>query len=150
MNSIKNLLLLLVVFIVSISCDNNANNQEEEHAEPVGFFLRESGQVLVTYQNAVVTGQITVQAGTETGLISAVFIDEGGNEFTPVGDEFTLHLTTTSEHFEFVQHEEDGKWKFHIAGKTVGSGSFILEIYHHDHSDFLSKAIPVEVSAAAN
>jgi hypothetical protein len=147
----KNVFLFVFLFgFFALSCDNHAHDHDDDHMEPVGFFLRESGATLVTYQNATVTGSVTVAAGAETGLISVVFVNEENEEFTPEGDEYALNLSTTSSAFEFEQHAEDGKWRFHIKGITAGSGEFVLRLMHGDHADFISKAIPVTVSASAN
>ncbi|NCQ11832.1 MAG: hypothetical protein GW809_06745 [Bacteroidetes bacterium] len=142
--------LLIVVLSLSISCDNHADHSESDHAEPVGFFLRESGATLVTYQGGIVSGEINVADGSSTALISIAFIDADGDEFTPVGDEYSLKLETNSTFFDFTQHEEDGKWNFHVDGKTAGTGTFVVKLYHGEHSDFLSKDISVVVSGTTN
>jgi hypothetical protein len=143
------LLLTLLGLVVFQACDNHVHDHDDDHAEPVGFFLRESGVNIVTYQNATVQGSITVQAGDETGLVSVVFIDEDGDEFTPEGDVYSLSLETTSTNFEFEQHAEDGKWRFHVVGLQAGTGTFTLKLMHGDHSDFRSQPITVTVTAPA-
>lgn len=142
-------LLLAVIGLMAFqACKNNVNDSDHNHAEPVGFFLRESGVNVVTYQNATVQGSITVPAGGETGLISVVFIDEDGDEFTPEGDVYSLALETTSTNFEFEQHPEDGKWRFHVVGLQAGTGTFTLKLMHGEHPDFLSQPITVTVTAS--
>lgn len=146
----KNAFLLLAVMslLAFQACDNHVHDDDHDHVEPVGFFLRESDRNVVTYQNATVQGSITVPAGGETGLISVVFIDEDGDEFTPEGDVYSLALETTSTNFEFEQHPEDGKWRFHVVGLQAGTGTFILKLMHGEHADFRSQPIPVTVTAS--
>jgi hypothetical protein len=150
MKFLKNLALLLVTLSLSLTCDNHADHSDSDHSEPVGFFLRESGTTLVTYESGIVTGDINVVSGNSTGLISVAFINAEGYEFTPVGDEYSLKLETSSTSFELKQQDVDGKWNFQIAGKATGTGTFILKLYHGEHSDFLSKDITVTVAGAVN
>lgn len=144
------LILLIGLALLNTSCTNDALDHEEEHAEPVGFFLLESGVTKVTYQNATVTGSFTIQSGEQTGLISVVFFDADNDEFTPEGDEYSLNLSTSNSEFSFIQHEEDGKWNFHLSGLAAGSGTFVLKVMHGEHSDFVSNPIPVTVVASSN
>lgn len=142
------LLLSVILLLIIQSCENHAHDHDENHQEPVGFFLKSSGVQLVEYRAPNdPTGSIVVPVGDETDLITVSFISEDGDEFTPDVPEYSLQLETASSHFEFEQHAEDGKWRFHVKGLTVGTGTFVLKLMHNDHADFTSRPVTVTVQS---
>jgi hypothetical protein len=143
---------ILVVFtLICSGCgdgDNPVKNDDEgEHAEAVGFILRNSGVELVRYENGEVSGNIEVGVGRETALLSVRFIDEDGNLFAPdIDDGFSLGIEIADKAIaEVEQHEEDGAWNFHIIGLLAGRIDLTIKLNHGGHADFVSKTIEVIV-----
>ncbi len=143
-------MFLFALSLIVLVCNKNPvdHDHDDNHAEAVGLVITQSGAEIVRYENGVVTGKITVKAGEETPLLSVQFINEhDGDLFTPDGDHHTLGWTMADELIaELEQHNEDGKWKFHIHGKTTGNTTIEIKIMHEDHADFVSLPIPVEVT----
>jgi len=150
-NSNRFIYALLSIFIIVSACSSSSSSDDhDDHEEAEGFRLKLSGQTIVEQlPDQDVTGSITVQAGQETALISIFFIDHDGEEFQPDGVSNTLGYSfTTAEIAEFEQHEEDGKWSFHIHGEAAGTTTLTLRLMHDDHSDFDTQAITVTVTQA--
>lgn len=147
--STHTLFLALIAGLVTLSaCNNPASSEEEEHHEdPIGAILKMNGQEIVRYDENGVTGQIEVAAGEETTLISIFFLADDGDEFQPDEPEYSLgwkDIDTAVADVE--QHAEDGKWAFHIHGEAQGNTSVVFQLFHDDHSDFDTEAIPVVVN----
>lgn len=142
-------LCFITLFTFSIlGCSNPASSEEEHHDEAVGAILKMNGQEIVRSDESGVTGQIEVNAGEETTLISIFFLADDGDEFQPDEPEFSLNWTGIDTSIaEVEQHTEDGKWSFHVVGKAQDSTSVVFQLFHdiEDHSDFNTLPIPVVV-----
>ncbi len=145
----------VVLFALSLivwGCEKNPvdddHDHNDAHAEAVGLVITQSGTEIVRYESGVVTGQITVKAGEETPLLSVKFIDEhDGDLFTPEEDHYSFDWMIADESIaELEQYDENGKWRFHIHGKTAGNTTIEIKIMHDDHADFVSLPIPIEVT----
>lgn len=92
------------------------------------------------------TGEFELEPGEETDLISIFFLADDGDEFQPDEDEFSLGYEFDDEGIaEFEQHDEDGKWSFHLHAEEEGITEMRLMLMHNDHSDFTSRDIHVHV-----
>lgn len=146
--STNTLLFALIAGLVTLSaCNNPASSEEEEHPAPVGAVLKMNGDEIARSDQSGVTGQIEVNAGEETTLISIFFLDDDGNEFQPDDPELSLNWRDIDTAIADVeQHTEDGKWAFHIHGEAQGNTSVVFQLFHDGHSDFDTKSIPVVVN----
>lgn len=144
--------LFAIIFLISasIACSNAASDDHEEHNEAEGFRLISSGQTIVEQlPDQQVTGQISLNAGSETALLSIYFIDHDGAEFQPDEASYTLGYEFSETGIaEFVQHTEDGKWNFHIKALKADTTQLNLMLLHSGHSDFQSLDIPVHIQTA--
>lgn len=141
------LVALLAILFTATACNNPASSEEEHHEDPVGAVLKMNGQEIARYDESGVTGQIEVNAGEETALISIFFLADDGDEFQPDEPEFSLNWTDIDTSIADVeQHEEDGKWSFHIHGEASGNTSVVFQLFHDGHSDFDTQPIPVVVN----
>lgn len=141
------LILLLSTFIIS-QCDNDVDNHDEDHLEPVGLIIKNAAlQPLLDYTAPITpTDTLEVPHEGETDLLTVVFKAEDGDEFTPDGSEYSLGFDVpTNAPYEIEQHEGDGKWSFHIKGLILGTSTLVLELKHGDHADFKTVGIPVKV-----
>lgn len=145
--------LVLAGFVVAAGtisgCDWVDSDGEEEHIRPEGLVLEMNDEEIVTYENGVVTGQITVAVGAETDHIHVHFLDADGEEIEHdhAEDDHDIVFEVGDETIaEVEQHEEDGHDEFHVLGKQVGTTTLRVHIGHGDHFDFSSKNIPIEVT----
>jgi hypothetical protein len=141
------LLSILALVFFQACKDNPVGDDDHNHKEAVGLVLTSSGVELVRYEAPnTPTGEIIIPAGSETDLITVNFIAEDNDLFQPDEPEYTLGQTIADETIaEFEQHEEDGKWRFHIKGLQAGTTTITLNILHNDHSDFTSQPITIVV-----
>ncbi|MDZ7773624.1 MAG: hypothetical protein U5K31_12930 [Balneolaceae bacterium] len=141
-------LTVLVLLTTVAACSNPADSEEEHHEEPVGAVLMLNGEEIARYENGQVTGGITLNEGEETALISIFFLSEDGDQFQPDEPEYSLNFDVEDPTVaEVEQHDEDGKWRFHVHGEAAGTTSIVFSLYHNNHSDFDTDDIPVEVNS---
>lgn len=151
--SAKTLLIALgAVLFTAISCSNPASSDDDDHdhhEEPVGAVLTMNGQEVASYEGETgeVTGGIEVNAGEETTLITLWFVADDGDQYQPDEPEYSLNWKDIDTAIADVeQHDEDGKWSFHIHGEAAGTTSVVFQLFHDGHSDFDTAAIPVTVN----
>jgi len=148
------LLLTVLTLILTTGCDNPAssddqdNHEEHEHAE--GAILKMNGGEIARIENGQVqSGQIEVAKDEETPLITIYFLAEDGDEFQPDDPDYSLRWDQIDESVaEVEQHDEDGKWGFHIHGLTSGNTTVRFRLWHdnEDHSDFDTPEIDIIVN----
>jgi hypothetical protein len=146
---IKLLAILSVFLLVTVGCNkDNPVESEEEHFEAIGLFIISSGDTIVTYQGGVVSGEIEVEEGTLTALLSVKFITDDGDVGIPPSDDWSLDWSIADTTYaQLVGHDDEVvQYIFHISGKKAGTTSITIIINHHDHKDFESKEIPIHVA----
>ncbi len=149
----KTALFLLLVTGLFAACDNSTSaDDDDHHEEPAGFVLKMNGQDVVTQlPGGDVSGEFELEPGEETALITIFFLAEDGDEFQPDEPEFSLGAEFEDAGIaEFEQHEEDGKWSFHIHAEAEGITDMTLMLMHNGHSDFDTQGIHVHVEAASS
>lgn len=115
----------------------------EEHAEAEGLVLREDGEVIVTVDGAVVTGEIGIHPGESTGILTVAFVDEMGVEFVPDEPDFSLDQVIGDTGIAtFVSL---GDWSFRLDAVSEGVTDIQLGILHDGHLDYQSPAIEIHV-----
>ncbi|MGB0347512.1 MAG: hypothetical protein ACPGGA_08505 [Balneolaceae bacterium] len=146
---LNNLFLFSVLGLFVLSaCSNSTSSSEEEHSDPEGFRLTMNGQTLIEQLpgSSTITGEIELEPGQETDLITIQFLDDDGDEFQPDEPEYSLGYEFEDAGIaEFEQHEEDGKWSFHIHAEAAGITDMRLKLMHNGHSDFTTLDIHVHV-----
>ena len=132
-------------------CDNPASNDDhEEHSDPHSIEFVMNGETIVTYENGTISGHFHIEEQHETSLITAKFYTEDGDEIhgEDLGDEYSLGWEIGSTNLaDIEQHEEDGRWSFHIVGKSAGETTVVFKLMHGDHSDFTTDPIDIHVEA---
>ena len=149
--SAKTALTFLLIAGVFITCDNSTGDDDhDEHAEPAGFRLYMNGTKFVEQlPGGTLTGEIELEPGEETPLITIQFLADDGDEFQPDEPEYSLAAEFEDEGIaEFEQHDDDGKWSFHIHAEAEGITEMTLMLMHNSHSDFNTQGIHVHVEAA--
>lgn len=152
--SIKTLILTITALLfTAVSCTNPVGSDEHddhdhnEHEEPVGVILNMNGVEIARYDANGISGAIEVNSGEETTLITAWFMAEDGDLFQPGEPEYSLSWKDVDTSIATVeQHDEDGKWSFHVRGEAQGSTSVVVQLFHEGHSDFDTQPIPITVN----
>lgn len=158
MNSSR--LFIIIAFLSTISlvissCNVTSSDDNEEHQEPWGLILLDSGVEIARQFNGEVTyttgDHLDLEEGEESSLITLRFLDEEGNAFTPHDDDETFleWVIEPESVLEIEQHEEDGKWSFHFAGVEAGDAHIVFMLMHgeegHAHADFESLEFEIHV-----
>lgn len=143
------MLCLSAAFLLS-ACgddDNPVDGDHDEHAEAFGVVVLDSGAEIARDEAGTVTGEIEVGVERETALLSVRFLAEDGDLFTPDDDDETLGWEIADTSIADVEHhEEDGAWRFHVAGHVAGVTTIRIQINHGDHADFVSRPIEIHVT----
>ncbi|PAU92788.1 hypothetical protein CK503_14960 [Aliifodinibius salipaludis] len=143
--STKLIAITFSAVLLFAGCSNPASNDDhEEHSEPHSIEFVTDGKTIVTYGSEV-SGHFDVEEQDDTSLITAKFFDEDGNEIhgDDLDDEYSLAWEIAdTDHADIEQHDDDGRWSFHIAGKAAGETvvQFLLQ-HGDDHADFYTPAI---------
>ena len=142
------LLNCLAIGFVATGCDSDNpvdGTKDQHHADAFGLVVYSSGAEVIRLEKGVVTGEIEVGHGKETPLLTARFLDESGQTFTP-HDELSLGFQMGDESIAKIdRHPDDGHWNFHVVGVAEGETTLVIQLLHGDHADFVSTGIPVHV-----
>ncbi len=142
------LLSALVITLLLAGCSNPASSDDEEHhEEATGAVFKMNGEELVRYEGGQVSGSIAINEGEETPLITIYFLDKEGHEFQPADAEYSLQWKDIDTAIaEVEQHDEDGKWRFHIRGISQGNTTVTFQLFHGEHSDFDITNVSINVN----
>jgi hypothetical protein len=144
MKSIYSFSLLLALLTLTTACDRIGG--EEEHTEVEGLRLMNGTATVVTIREGVVTGSISVAAGTTGPQLKAVYLDANGNAIDVADIEEGSTTGTTWGNAAIAETVPHDAWSFHVKGKTVGSTTLKIDLLHNGHSDFTTPLIPVTVT----
>mgnify|MGYP006278010721 CR=1 FL=1 len=142
------LVLGLMVFFTGCGKDDNPVEPEDhdKHAEAVGCVVMQEDMELARAEKGTVSGELVVQALTETPVLNLYLVAEDGDLFQPEEDEYTMAWDSQDPSIaDLIQYQADGKWGFRLKGLDVGNTSISFVVMHGDHEDFVSLAIPVKV-----
>lgn len=157
--STKLIALTFAVLLLFAGCNNPASNDDEdhdEHTEPYSVEFVLIGETVVTYPYQNTEDHFTVTEGDKTALITAKFYNEDGDEIhdEDLDEEYRLAWNiANTDVADIEQHDEDGRWSFHIKGETAGETAVQFLFQHgDDHADFKtpdvdeSDAITIQVT----
>ncbi|MCB0289999.1 MAG: hypothetical protein KDH97_07050 [Calditrichaeota bacterium] len=141
------MIALMTIMLLAAGCSKDSTTgPDETHFEAVGLMLRQNGVDIVTYENGTVSGEIEVEEGLSTTLISVRFIDEDGVEGVPEGDEYSLSLNIEDDNIASIVQHAGEDWAFHVKGESHGHTDLTISILHGDHADFESAPIEIHVA----
>jgi len=150
----KFVLFALPVLLLFTSCDNSTSSDDhDEHLDPFGVAMILNGVEIAKQENGQVIynegDHLELKTGEETNIINIRWISEDGDRFTPEEDVYNLQWAIDDEEvLEVEQHEEDGKWAFHLKGVGAGETEIRFSLFHVDHADFTSLPFEVHVEEA--
>jgi hypothetical protein len=146
-------LFSLITLLLLSACTNPASNDADDHDDhehAVGAVLEMNGAEIVRIEEGQVqSGQIEVTEGDETPLITIYFLAEDGDKFQPDEPDYSLRWEQIDEAVaEVEQHNQDGKWGFHIHGLQSGSTSVVFKLWHDSagHEDYFTPEIDIIVN----
>jgi hypothetical protein len=153
MFSLKKYIQILVsasLILWNTGCSND-DGGVHEHAEARGLVLKMGLSTVVSVDSTIVTGQLTFPADNQfSDHIEVWFIsdDEHRDEFRPDDLDERLNISVTDTNIATVLFhpdatDQDERWEFHVKGKTAGSTTLKVQIYHIDHPDYTSPLIPL-------
>lgn len=139
--------VLVVAMMTGCSEDKNPVEAGHEHNEAEGVLLKIDGAVVVRVEEGVVKeGKITVKLNETTNSIFASFLDHDGEEFIPDEEGSYLLPEIADESIATADIVTGQEWHFTITGEKAGTTTLVVKLMHGDHHDFLTPAIPVEVT----
>jgi len=138
--------LSIVIFVVGCS-ENNPVESEEEHFEAIGLFILSGSDTIAKYQDLNVSGKIEVTENDQTDLLQLQFIEEDGHVGLPPNEEWSLVWDTADTSVAEVVSTKSqiNLYQIQISGKKVGQTTIKIIINHHDHKDYESAGIPIDV-----
>ncbi len=139
----------------SNSVTNGAD--EGDHLDALGVRVMEADTMLVEADGTVVSGSLTFAVGDTTDWLDLRFKDDSGDWFDP-SDADSVEETDADHGLEvrfadplaeaIVGTFASGrKWHFRVAGIEQGGTTLRIVITHHDHDDYVSPELPVQVAA---
>ncbi|MEL0011201.1 MAG: hypothetical protein VW868_06525 [Bacteroidota bacterium] len=140
--------ILLSTILLSCSNPVDSDDHDDHHEEPVGFVLKLNGSTVIQQlANSSIEGSISLSNGEETDLIQLYFLSDDGDEFRPTEDEYSIQAVFDPTGIvAFEQHDEDGKYAFHLHAEQVGSTNLQIKLMHGSHSDFSTQMIAITVT----
>lgn len=153
--------LLLVAMTAMTGCgDNSVTNttDEGEHLEAFGVRVLDGETQLAEADGTDVTGSLTATVGDTSEWYNVWFMDDAGEWFNPVLADsveevdiaHTLIVRFTEPKADaIVGNYADGtKWRFKLTGLEAGNTTVRFVVTHHEHDDYVSPEIPVQIEAA--
>ena len=151
----RTLATLAVLALFAAGCGkDDPISPEEEHYEPEGLVLIESGYRFFRYfRGEIDSGDgradaLEVPHGQLTPHWDIRFLDADGEEIAPPSGEgfsFTWVIADPSVAEVFQDEGDEGKFAFHLRGLEEGETTIVLQISHEGHVDFRTQPIPVHV-----
>ena len=152
------ILLLTSLALITIGCEDDEHDHDEEHTDADGFVLEdENGTMMYREFKGAEEGSITLNAG-ETLELTVHFLDhnveeiEHEDELSITGFDSSIADVEIEEHEEEEEgdhdhEEEEHGMAIHVIGVNPGSTSFQLKLMHEGHADYTStKLVPIIVN----
>lgn len=141
--------LCMSAILIFSSCDNSTGpDDDHEHSDPEGIELIHDGEVIIRYLDQEVTEleHLHYHVGEEYHF-DVEFLDEHGDHIhaEDYEDGYSLVWDIEDESiFEIEQHEEDGRWSFHLVPLAEGASKVQFILNHGDHSHFSTPGVENE------
>ena len=154
------ILLLTSLALVTIGCEDDDHDHDEEgHTDAEGFILEsEDGIEIYRQFEGAIEGALTLNTG-ETLELSVHFLDHDGEEIEHEEEEeeedhedglvvdgfdSNIAIIEVEEHEGEDDHEHG--MAIHVVGVSSGTTNFELRLMHQGHADFTSLDVLVTVN----
>lgn len=146
--NLKYAFFLLLIGFMAVSCSNAASSKDEVHEEAEGFVLKMNGTIIVEKlpNRSLKNSFPPLRVGEKTPLIQAFFLDHEGHEFLPDEPGVSLKLEFSEPDIINLKQTDEEPWGFRVEGVAEGTTKLTLLLMHHDHPDFESPAITIQVN----
>jgi hypothetical protein len=145
-------LLSFLTVSLFITMLTGCGSDHDHGPTPVGLVLSVGGTEIAMQEETTVTyasgDHIEVTQGTTLGPILVEFISEGGERYLPDTNEgFSLQYSSSNSNVvSLAQVTGANEWTVQLVGNVAGeSASITFELWHVDHSDFVSRPFQVRV-----
>lgn len=139
---LTNALITITLLVLFVACSS-----EHDHLDIGGFEVMANNEVIFSQSGTVVTGQVTIPAGTVTDEMTVVFRDADGSALTITDDDYRMEIL--SDNTQVLSTELTGRWTFRLNGVSQGTAQINVNILHGSHYDFESRPVPANVTAPA-
>ncbi len=146
--NIKYFLLMLLMFLISCSNEDDPVQNQEEHFEAIGVVFFESGNVIGSILRGTTNDTLKTAIGTVTSIIDIKFYDENENIVDPPTEaEKTFTWEIKDENIaQIIRSSADqDEFSFNIRGVSSGITTVEFFILHEGHADFRSGEVPLKV-----
>lgn len=144
-------LFFILTITLIISFITGCGTDHDHGPTPVGIVLSVGGNEIAMQEGTTVTyatgNHIEVTQGTTLGPVLVEFISEDGDRYLPdTNDGFFLQYSSTNTNvISIAQVTGTNEWTIQFAGNVTGESSVTFELWHVDHSDFVSRPFQVRV-----
>lgn len=130
------------------ACDDDpvGTDDHDHHHEPQRVEVRVAGTVLASATPVSATGELSVDAGEETGHLDVVFIDEDGDAIVFDDAEYSLAVEIASGAIAEWEFDEPGEFGGHLKGLSAGTTTAEFQLRHGDHADFRSADVTIVIN----
>lgn len=142
------LILLTAVSLLFTGCGSG----HDHGPTPVGMVLSANGSDLAIQDGTTITylsgssDAIEMTAGNVLSPITVTFLMEDGDRFTPdTNDGYSLRFSVTNGSVISINHPVTNEWTLSAEALSAGNSSLTFELWHVNHSDFVSRAFQVRV-----
>lgn len=138
---------MLVPFVtLLVACGDGPTEHSHDEPEAHGVIILDGGTTLVTVDDGVVTGSLTVPDGGETPNYDIVFTDHDGDPITSGLGEFEANATVANTGVA-ISHSVSA-FQAHFEGIAAGSTTVMIRLVHTADGDshYDSPAISLEVN----
>lgn len=137
--------LVVCLLTLSVACGEGPTEHDEE-VDIHGMVISDAGTPVVTDDDGVVTGSISVDAGEETADYAFTFLDHDGDPVTSGLSDFTVEATVDDVDVAVFHATSD--FEAHFEGISVGSTTVVISLVHAADGDdhYTSPPIDVDVS----
>ena len=132
------------------ACEDDPTGLDEDHTEPAGLTITLSGQTIATYSATTGwTGELEVEAGTETAHLDVTFLAEDGDAIA-LDDDLYLEVVIDDESIAEFEQDTPGEFGGHLHGLAAGETDATFMLMHgavgSGHEDFVTTSVHVHVN----
>lgn len=137
----------LLIALLALSACARKKVEEPPPDPPVlptvtGLILRGNSGEPVTVTGGGVTGELVTYLGEATEALTVIFIDDQGDEFTPVSG---FSLGTVVANSAVASVVSVSSWSFRVQGEGEGTTTLTLSVRQSGETRYSSPAIPIRV-----
>lgn len=135
----------IMIILVTLVFSGCKKSDHDDHLDIGGFRILMNNEVVAQQTGTVVTGQISLDRGQTSGVMTVEFRDPEGNVLNITDNDLYLQVTSSTTSVASTQQVTGSKWSFQVVGLSPGQSSLTISLMHGNHADFESRPITVNV-----